>query len=66
MRAPIPTINGSIVPTDDDVAYMEYLDELAGETAPDYGLLVFKGDPTAFTLGRDEWAGREPRDLDDD
>lgn len=31
---------------------MEYLDELY-EGA--YGLLLFKGDPTEFRLGRDEW-----------
>lgn len=53
MRTPIPTIYGMKTPDDDDVAYMEYLDGLYD--APDYGLLSFKGDPTAFEMGKREW-----------
>lgn len=50
---PIPTIYGFKVPTQADRDYMDYLDGLYD--APDYGLLVFKGDPTAFEVGRHEW-----------
>lgn len=59
MSVRIPTIHGFVTPTEDDCAYMEYLDDLYD--APDYGLLMFKGDPDAFNIGRDEWlAERKP------
>lgn len=50
----ILTIEGSIAPSLDNVDYMDYLDELY-ETQPPFGLLLFKADPAAFRLGRDEW-----------
>ena len=52
----IPTIYGPQEPSKSDLAYMEYLDNLYD--APDYGLLLFKGDPTAFELGKEEWRPR--------
>lgn len=42
--------------TDDEIAYMEYLDELAPDLpCGSYGLLLRKGDPIAFELGLHEW-----------
>lgn len=39
--------------TEEDKEYMEYLDGLYD--APDYGLLMFKGDPIAFEVGKNEY-----------
>jgi hypothetical protein len=54
------TIEGMKTPSEDDVSYMDYLDELIGglPTGHSYGLLLYKADPTAFRLGRDEWLAR--------
>jgi hypothetical protein len=52
----IPTIDGYKTPDHSDISYMDYLDNLYD--APDYGLLLFKGDPTAFELGKEEWRQR--------
>jgi hypothetical protein len=47
---PIPTIFGLKTPDHDDLSYMDYLDNIYD--APDYGLLLFKGDPIAFEQGK--------------
>ena len=40
--------------TEDETAYMEYLDDLYN--VPDgYGRLLFNGDPIAFQVGMNEW-----------
>lgn len=60
MPAPIPTTIGLVTPSADDLAYMDYLNELAEiPTGHGLGLLLFKADPVAFSLGRDEWLERE-------
>ena len=58
---PVPTIHGFHSPSPDDYAYMEYLDDLADDLpgGESYGLLLLKGDPTAFFLGRDEWLAEQ-------
>jgi len=53
MSMPVPTIHGPQVPDENDKRYIDYLDGLYD--APDYGLLMFKGDPTAFEIGKNEW-----------
>ena len=46
------TIEGTSTLSPDDLAFIEYLDELAEvPTAHSFGLLLFKGDPVAFRLG---------------
>jgi hypothetical protein len=49
----IPTIDGYKTPDQSDISYMDYLDN--HYDAPDYGLLLFKADPTAFELGKEQW-----------
>ena len=53
-RAPIPTIYGPAVPDDNDIRFMDYLDDRYCD-APDYGLLMFKGDPSAFAASKQDW-----------
>ena len=55
MPATIRTIEGNATPTPDDLAYMEYLNEIWDIGDFDFGLLLYKGDPVTFRLGRDEW-----------
>lgn len=50
----ITTIEGHQTPSREDIDYMDYLDDLY-DTQPPFGLLLFKGDPIAFRLGRGEW-----------
>jgi hypothetical protein len=52
----IRTIEGDATSSSDDLEYMEYLDEI-GElpNGHSFGLLLFKADPIAFRMGRDEW-----------
>ncbi len=38
---------------EDDKRYIEYLNETCD--CDSYGLLMFKGDPIAFEVGRNEW-----------
>ena len=55
MSHTIPTIEGPATLSQDDLDFIEYLDELAEvPTGHSFGLLLFKGDPIAFRLGRDE------------
>jgi len=61
----IPTIEGEVTPDKEDLAFMDQLDDLY--PAPDYGLLLFKGDPAAFRIGKEEWItqqSHEPRSQD--
>ena len=39
--------------TEEDKLYMEYLDEIYPDIG--YGLLLYKGDPIAFSVGMNEW-----------
>ena len=39
--------------TEEETAYMDYLEGIFD--APDYGLLLYKGDPIAFEIGMNEW-----------
>ena len=39
--------------TEEETAYMDYLEGIYD--APDYGLLLYKGDPIAFEIGMNEW-----------
>ena len=55
MTAEIPTIEGPQTPSTDDLEYMDYLNGLWDVGGFDFGLLLFKGDPAAFRIGRDEW-----------
>ncbi|KKM23550.1 hypothetical protein LCGC14_1614020 [marine sediment metagenome] len=42
--------------TDEERAYMDYLDDLVPDVpCGSYGLLLRKGDPTAFEIGMNEW-----------
>lgn len=68
MRQPIPTTQGFQTPTDDDARYMEYLDNLVDDLpgGHSFGLLLFKGDPGAFRMGRDEWLTEEEDELESD
>lgn len=47
--------------SDDEIAYMEYLDDLY-QVPGGYGLLLRKGDPIAFQLGLDEWLAENAKD----
>jgi hypothetical protein len=58
----IPTIFGPKEPDEGDRRYMDYLDECYD--APSYGLLMFKGDPTAFSIGKAEWLAEEDEEED--
>ena len=40
--------------TEDETAYMEYLDEIH-DVPGGYGLLLYNGDPIAFQVGMNEW-----------
>jgi len=40
--------------TEDEKAYMDYLDEVY-DVPGGYGLLLYKADQIAFQLGLDEW-----------
>jgi hypothetical protein len=50
----VATIEGRCSVTDTDQQFMDYLDELY-DTRPSFGMLLFKGDPIAFRLAREEW-----------
>ena len=50
--------------TDDDRRYIEYLNEVWGDC--DHGLLLFKGDPIAFEIGREEWLREQEVESFDD
>ena len=39
--------------TEEESAYMRFLDGIYD--APDYGLLLYKGDPICFEIGMNEW-----------
>ncbi len=41
-----------------ETAYMDYLESIYCD-APNYGLLLLKGDPVAFKIGMDEWLARK-------
>ena len=43
--------------TQDETDYMDYLEEFYD--APDYGLLLRKGDPIAFEIGINEWLAQK-------
>lgn len=43
--------------TEDERDYMDYLEDVYD--APDYGLLLYKGDPIAFEIGMNEWLQEE-------
>jgi hypothetical protein len=47
--------------TEDEIAYMDYLDSLY-DVPGGYGLLLRKGDPVAFELGLQEWLSEQPRE----
>jgi hypothetical protein len=59
VSSPIATIFGTKVPDEDDKRYMDHLNYLYD--APDYGLLMFKGDPIAFEIGKNEWLSERRR-----
>lgn len=40
--------------TEEENAYMDYLDEVYPDT-PNYGLLLYQGDPIAFQVGMEDW-----------
>jgi hypothetical protein len=61
----ILTIEGPRDPSPKEIAYMEYLDEIAElPSGHSFGLLLFKGDPIAFRLGLEEWQAQEPSPQD--
>lgn len=63
MSRPVKTIEGEATPDVDDLAYMDYLDELADiPTSHGFGMLLFKADPAAFRTGRDSWLASQPED----
>jgi hypothetical protein len=55
MSRMIQTIEGWCEPTQTDIEYMNYLDDTFATGPLSIGLLFFKGDPTAFRSGRDDW-----------
>lgn len=60
MAAEIRTVEGLTAPTYEDIQFMDYLDELSEvPTGHSFGLLLFKADPTAFRIGRDEFISQE-------
>jgi hypothetical protein len=56
MPAEMKTTEGYATPSADDLAYMDYLDDLAElPGGHSFGQLLFKGDPVAFRMGLAEW-----------
>lgn len=57
MSRHVPTIHGIVELSEEDDAYLDYLDELVEELpgGQSYGLLLLKAEPLAFYAGRDEW-----------
>jgi len=44
--------------TEKERAYINHLNEVTGN--PDYGLLLYKGDPIAFQVGMRDWESERP------
>ena len=48
----------------EDAAYAEYLDNLVDELpgGQSYGVLLYKGDPVGFAMGKQEWLDEQEED----
>lgn len=66
MATAIPTVEGFREPDAEDIAYMEYLDDLAPDLpgGHSFAQLVFKADPIAFRMGKAEWLAERQRETE--